>query len=103
VGSVYYLIVRVIALKRLRNFWAIHVDAEKPLRAWYIVAKKATWTTPAEVKARFATADPLPRNRVVFNIKGNAYRLVAVILYASHICYIRFVGTHKEYDDIDAT
>jgi mRNA interferase HigB len=95
--------VRIISRKRLIEFWEVHPDAEQSLRAWYAETKKAKWKTPAEVKALYRNASILPNNRIVFNIKGNVYRLVVVIEYRLEIVFIRFVGTQEEYDKIDAT
>ncbi len=94
---------RVIALKALREFWEQHADAEQALRAWYHDVKKATWKTPTDIKAIYRNASFVANNRVVFNIKGNQYRLVVVIQYQHKVVYIRFVGTHEEYDHVDAT
>ena len=94
---------RVIAVKTLRNFWERHSDAEQPLKSWHKEAITSTWSTPQDIKATFPSADILPDNRVVFNIKGNAYRLIVQIHYNRGIIYIRFVGTHSEYDKVDAT
>jgi mRNA interferase HigB len=95
---------RVIALWRLREFWQQpgREHAEQPLRAWYREAKKAKWPGPAVIKAQYRNASFLKDNRVVFNIAGNKYRLIVRLLYRSQIAYIRFVGTHAEYDDVDA-
>ena len=101
--SYYNPVVRIISRKRLIEFWQVHPDAEQPLRAWYAETKKANWKTPAEVKALYRNVSILPNNRVVFNIKGNTYRLVVVIEYRLEIVFIRFVGTHEAYDRIDAT
>ncbi len=91
----------VITFKRLRTFWGVHPDAEPPLRAWYHHVRQATWRTPRDVKSDFATASIVADNRVVFNIKGNTYRVVVKIEYHLGRVYVRFVGTHREYDDID--
>jgi mRNA interferase HigB len=99
----YNPLVRIISRKRLIEFWQVHPDAEQPLRAWYAETKEANWKTPAEVKALYRNVSILPNNRVVFNIKGNTYRLVIVIEYRLEFVFIRFVGTHEEYDKIDAT
>lgn len=99
----YNFTVRIISRKRLIDFWQNHPDAEQPLRAWYAETKKAKWRTPADVKSLNRNASILPNNRVVFNIKGNVYRLVVVIEYRLEIVFIRFVGAHQEYDKIDAT
>jgi mRNA interferase HigB len=93
---------RIIAVKTLKLFWQKHNDAEQPLKAWYAEVKTANWKSPADIRRKYRTASILGRNRVVFNIKGNNYRLVALINYGFKIVYIRFVGTHKEYDAINA-
>ena len=94
---------RILSRSTLVDFWTRHRDAEQPLRLWFTLVEKASWKGPADVKAVFGTADFLQGNRVVFDIKGNAYRLIAQVKYAP-LClvYIRFVGTHAEYDRIDA-
>ena len=94
---------RIISRRRLVEFWESQPDAEQPLRAWYIEAKKADWNTPAEIKAIYRSVSILANNRVVFNIKGNTYRLVVIVEYFQGKMFIRFVGTHAEYDRIDAT
>lgn len=94
---------RIIARKTLREFWERHPDAEQPLRAWYDDARNAEWKTPSDIKAVYRNAGIVGNNRVVFNIKGNDYRLVAAINYTVGVVYIRFVGTHGEYDRIDVT
>jgi mRNA interferase HigB len=93
---------RIISRKRLIEFWLIHSDAEQPLRAWFAESKKASWQTPTDIKALYRNASVLPNNRVVFNIKGNDYRLIVAIDYRYGIIFIRFVGTHSEYNRIDA-
>jgi len=93
---------RIIAVKTLRAFWEKHPGAEPALQAWYHDAKRATWKTPTDIKRIYRNASILGNNRVVFNIKGNDYRLVVAIQYQHGIIYIRFVGTHTEYDAIDA-
>lgn len=85
----------------LREFWERHSDAEQPLRAWYHDARRADWPTPAAVKRVYANASVVGENRVVFNIGGNKYRLVAAMNYPFRICYIRFVGTHQAYDRVN--
>ncbi len=92
---------RIIAKKRLREFWEEYPDAEEPLLAWYREVQQEDWDTPAKVKQTYGNASIVADNRVVFNIKGNDYRLVVKINYAHRVVYIRFVGTHAEYDDID--
>jgi mRNA interferase HigB len=78
------------------------LDAEQPLKAWYEEAKSAAWTQPAEIKAQYRNASVLKNRRVVFNIKGNEYRLIVAVAYRLQIVYVQFVGTHKEYDAVDA-
>jgi len=77
-------------------------DAKGPLEAWYYEAKQAQWESPADVKAQYGSASILKDNRVVFNIAGNKYRLVVRINYDSKTVFVRFIGTHREYDKIDA-
>jgi mRNA interferase HigB len=93
---------RIIAISRLRAYWEAHPRAEGPLRSWYALTSRAHWTTPAHIKAMYRSASFLPGDRVVFNIKGNELRLVVVVHYNRQIMYVRFVGTHEEYDAIDA-
>ncbi len=91
---------RVIAKKTLREFWLRHPDAEGPLLAWFREVEKEDWDSPAKVKERYRTAS-FVGDRVVFDIKGNRYRLVVRINYPFRIVYVRFVGTHEDYDGID--
>lgn len=93
---------RVIAISTLRSFWTRHPDAETPLRAWLAEAVAAQWSQPAEIKAQYASASVLKNRRVVFNIKGNDYRLIVSVAYRFQALYVKFVGTHAEYDAIDA-
>ncbi len=93
---------RVLARKALRIFWERCPDAEGMLRAWFAEAEKAAWETPAQIKVQYRNASILGDNRVVFNICGNKYRLVVKIHYKIGIVLIRFIGTHREYDAIDA-
>lgn len=92
---------RIIAKRTLREFWERHPDAEGPLLAWYRAVANEAWETPVELKTRFPSASIVEENRVVFDIKGNRYRLVTRVHYPKRIVYIRFVGTHSEYDRID--
>jgi mRNA interferase HigB len=94
---------RIISKKTLRAFWETHTDAEQPLSAWHAKTKLAEWQTSSDIKNDYRNASFVANNRVIFNIKGNAYRLVAAVNYDFGIVYIRFVGSHKEYDKIDAT
>ena len=93
---------RIIAVKTLKLFWKRHNDTEQPLKAWYAEVKAANWRSPAEIKRFYRSASILGNNREVFNIKGNSYRLVTAVNYNFKIVYIRFIGSHKEYDKINA-
>jgi mRNA interferase HigB len=97
-----YLPLRVIAKSTLRNFWEIHKDCEQALKSWYKEATEADWSAPSEIRSDYPTASFLENNRVVFNIKGNKYRLIVKINYSHKIVWIRFAGTHAEYDKINA-
>jgi mRNA interferase HigB len=94
---------RVIAKQKLIQFWIRHPTAEQPLRSWFEAVSTAKWATPHDIKAQFGSASFVGRNRVVFNIKGNDYRLVVAVAYVLGAMYIKFVGTHQEYDAIDAS
>jgi mRNA interferase HigB len=93
---------RVIAKKILREFWEKHNDAEDQLKTWFKEASKAKWKTPADIKSEYAKASILKQNRVVFNICGNKYRLIVEINYIRQWIFIRFIGTHTDYDKINA-
>ena len=96
---------RVIAVSTLKVFWATnpdYADAKDPVLAWYRYALNADWASPADLKADFAQASILKDGRVVFNIGGNKYRLVVWVNYRHRVVYIRFLGTHRQYDRIDA-
>ncbi len=95
---------RIIAVSTLRAFWTEpgRGDAEQALRAWVRIVKAADWSKPTDVKAIFRSADILKNGRVVFDIGGNKYRLVAAVHYRGKRIFIRFVGTHAAYDAIDA-
>ncbi|MGL1884869.1 MAG: type II toxin-antitoxin system HigB family toxin [Reichenbachiella sp.] len=93
---------RVVAKKILREFWNTHADAEDQLKTWFKEASKAKWGNPADVKEEYAKASILKGGRVVFNICGNKYRLVVDINYLRQWVFVRFIGTHSEYDNIDA-
>jgi len=100
----------VVSVKALREFWERHADSESALRAWFHEAKVASWKSFGDIKTQYNSADCLPGNRVVFDIKGNHYRLVVLVSYVRVIggvpqggrVFVRFVGTHAEYDKIDA-
>jgi len=92
---------RIISRKTIREFLEKHPDAEQALEAWYHDAKRAVWKTPADIKSVYRNASFVGNNRVVFNIKGNQYRLVVAIQYQHGIIYLRFIGTHAEYNKIN--
>lgn len=94
---------RIIPRRALKEFWKKHPEAEGALKTWYTRVKRAEWKTPSDVKVDYRNASLIKDNRVVFNIKGNSYRLVTAIHYQSGIVYIRFIGTHNVYDKIDAS
>lgn len=93
---------RIIARSTLANFWINHQTSKEPLGAWYKETEKADWKTPDDIKRRYPSASFLADNRVCFNISGNNYRLIVKVNYKFHMVYIRFVGTHAEYDKINA-
>ena len=93
---------RIFAKSTLRKFWEKHADSEQYLKTWYDTAYSSNWKNPNDVKSTYANASILKENRIVFNIKGNSYRLVAKFNYAKQWIFIRFIGTHAEYDKIDA-
>ena len=93
---------RIIALSTLRDFWRKHPSAQVPLQNWYAEASRATWKSPADIKQAHRNASFVAGDRVVFNIKGNDYRLIVAMRYRSQIMYVRFIGTHREYDKVDA-
>jgi len=94
---------RIIAFRTLRDFYEkpIYLDAEPALRSWYHDAKSADWKNSNELKKQFKNASIVGEGRVVFNIKGNDYRLVVAIDYEFQVMYVRFIGTHKQYDKIN--
>lgn len=100
--DVYADSVRIIAKRTLRTYWERERQAEQPLRSWYAIAAKADWSSPADVKAIYGNASIVGGDRVVFNIGGNRFRLIVRFDYARRIGFVRFVGTHAEYDRIDA-
>lgn len=97
------IVMRVISRRTLKDFYERHTAAKAPLESWFHEAKAATWKNPKDISARYPSADFLPGNRVVFDIAGNHYRLVARIHYNTGIVFVRFVGTHATYDRVDAT
>lgn len=96
---------RVIAKRSLEEFWTqpIYRDSEQPLRAWYAEAKNSGWNKPQDIKDKYRNASFLANNRVVFNIHGNKYRLIVAVDYTRKTLFIKFIGTHKEYDSIDTS
>lgn len=93
---------RIIARRTLKDFWDGHPEVEEALKTWYYEAAHANWLSPADVKAAHRNASIIANNRVVFNIKGNSYRLIVAIRYDIGIIFIRFIGSHAEYDKVDA-
>lgn len=93
---------RIIAVSHLKEFWDKNPDSQQPLLAWIDEARSANWLNPAQIKDQFRSASILKSRRVVFNIKGNDYRLVVAAAYRFGALYIKFVGTHQQYDAIDA-
>jgi mRNA interferase HigB len=96
--------VRVIAISTLKAFWSRpgHADARAPLQSWYAMTVQAAWRGPADVKAQFGNASVVGKNRVVFNIAGNKYRLIVAFAYKMQVAYVKFIGTHAQYDKVDA-
>jgi len=94
--------VRIIARRTLRDFWTKHTDSEQQLKAWYRETEKTEWENINDLKKDYPSASILQDNRIVFNIKGNNYRLIVKFSFEYQICWIRFIGTHTEYDKIDA-
>ncbi len=93
---------KIIAKSALRAFWEIYPESEQYLRNWYAAVKSSDWKNPNDVKITYSTASILKGNRIVFNIKGNTFRLVAKINFEKKWVFIRFVGTHEQYDKINA-
>jgi mRNA interferase HigB len=92
---------RIVAITALQAFWAKHPDSKVPLQSWYALASRAKWKSPADIKAAYRNASFIANERVVFNIKGNDYRLVAAIDFEKAIVWIKWVGSHTDYDKID--
>ena len=93
---------RVIAKKILRDFWETHSGCEQQLKSWFQEANNAEWKNPNQIKKEYPSASILNYNRIIFNIKGNNYRLIVKINYDYQMVWIRFIGTHAEYDKINA-
>ena len=94
--------VSVIAQRTLRAFWEKHPKAEQPLRSWLQEMRRGSFPKPSDVRRHYRSADFVGDDRVIFNIGGNKYRLVAHMSYRRQIAFIKFIGTHKQYDRIDA-
>ncbi len=96
---------RIITRSTLRDFWAIHSDSEQALKTWFQITKASDWKSPDDIRPLYPNAKLsfLKDNRVVFGISGNKYRIVVKIEYSKKLVFIRFVGTHAEYDKIDAS
>lgn len=93
---------RIIAKRTLREFWEENTDVEQYLKTWYETAKNSDWKSPNDIKKTYVNASILKNNRVVFNIKGNSYRLIVKFNYERGWAFIRFIGTHNVYDSVDA-
>jgi mRNA interferase HigB len=93
---------RIFAKSTLRDFWEKFPDSEQYLKTWYDTAMNSDWKSPIDVKRTYANVSILKESRIVFNIKGNSYRLVAKFNFEKQWIFIRFIGSHKEYDKIDA-
>ena len=93
---------RIVAKRTLKEFWEDHPSSKTYLETWYETARKADWKTPEDIKNFYSTVSILKNSRIVFNIKGNDFRLVVKIQYVKSWIFIRFIGTHEEYDNIDA-
>ena len=99
----YIFVLEIIPKKILRDFWDVYPDCEQQLKSWYNEAEDASWKNPNEIKREYPSASILEDNRVVFNIKGNTYRLIIKINFHYQMIWIRFIGTHAQYNKIDAT
>ena len=94
---------RIISKKTLREFWEKHKDSEQQLKSWFQETNSVEWKNPKQIKKEYPSASFLADSRIVFNIKGNKYRLIVKINYDHNILWVRFIGTHAEYDKINAT
>ena len=93
----------IISRTRLSDFWKRHPDSETPLKIWFKKVKEGEWRNVSQLKADFSAADYVGNDRVVFDIKGNKYRIVVLVFFTGQKMFVRFVGTHAEYDKINAT
>ncbi len=92
----------IITKRTLKEFWEKHPDSKQSLLSWYKIAKRAKWTKQDEVKKQFGTCKMISNDRIVFKIKGNNYRLIVKITFVNQVIWIRFIGTHNDYDKINA-
>ncbi|MGI6393170.1 MAG: type II toxin-antitoxin system HigB family toxin [bacterium] len=92
----------IVALSTLKDFWTKHPDSQEQLKSWYYEMKKNSFKNPHEIKERYGSADAVGDNRIVFNIKGNKYRLIVKFDYVRQKGFVRFIGTHDEYSKINA-
>jgi len=99
--GLYLRFMRIVSLQTLRAYWIKNPESEQALLAWRDEVLSEKWTQPADVKERYATASIIKKRRVVFNIKGNKFRLIVAVAYKIGVVYIKFIGTHKEYDAVD--
>ena len=93
---------KIVSVKILKDFWVDNPNNEQHLKAWVDEVKQAQWSQPADIKGKYRSASILKNRRIVFNIKGNDYRLIVAVAYKYGAVYIKFIGTHKQYDAIDA-
>jgi mRNA interferase HigB len=93
---------RIISKKILREFWGKHADSQEQLKSWFQETSRVDWKGPKDIKREYPSVSFLQNNRIVFNIKGNKYRLIVKINFDYQMVWIRFIGTHAEYDKIDA-
>jgi mRNA interferase HigB len=93
---------RIISKASLVEFWTVHPASKPALQTWFEDASRSSWQSPQDIKLRYASASFVASNRVVFNIKGSDYRLVVAVAYRFGAVYVKFLGTHKQYDAVDA-
>lgn len=93
---------RIISKKHLKDFWENNRDAEKPLKQWMLIMEPFCWNSPDEITRHIANSRAIKDNRIIFKIGGNKYRLIVKVHYYADVVYIKFIGTHEEYDRIDA-
>lgn len=93
---------KLISVAKLKHFWIMYPDLEQQLKAWVDEIKKSNWQSPNDIKVMYKSASILKNRRVVFNICGNKYRLIVAIAYQQQIIYVKFIGTHEQYDKVDA-